>query len=306
MSVYEHVDTFSALFSGLHTAFGTGAGRWVKRPPTRLDFIRHLQGDGPGIGIAPLRPDNTVTFAAIDLDEPDFEAARAMQEFLPGTTFLERSRSGNAHVWVFFSDPIAAWIPMGVLREACTFAGKQHVEVFPKNHDFSTVRLGNYINLPFHGKQRPVLSDDGEYTLEQFLDKAEAEKNNPAKWQRRADRLLINEPDKRERSAEFGSQKRLHVCAEHVLSGEAGPVVKGHRAVVYFCLAKQLTNWQLCDHDEALEMLRELNASSPDPISDYELKRILGNAERGEYTSTGCDDPLFQPYAHPDCPIANG
>jgi hypothetical protein len=53
-------------------------------------------------------------------------------------------------------------------------------------------------------------------------------------------------------------------------------------------------------------MLRELNASSPDPISDYELKRILGNAERGEYTSTGCDDPLFQPYAHPDCPIANG
>jgi hypothetical protein len=66
-----------------------------------------------------------------------------------------------------------------------------------------------------------------------------------------------------------------------------------------------LTNWRECDHDEALMLMRSVNECSPDRIADTELRRILGNAERGQFTSTGCDDPLFAPYAHPSCPIAN-
>lgn len=310
MNVYPYVERFRSLFSGLDTAFGTGAGRWIKRPPRTEDFVRHLQGDGPGIGIAPLRPDSTVGFAAIDLDEPDFDAARHMQEFIPGTSWIERSRSGNAHIWVFFSDPIPAWVPMGVLRSATTAVGKSGVEVFPKNHDFNAVRLGNYINLPYHGDSRKILF--GEPTqpyldLPEFLERAEDFPNDPAAWYRRAERLLIEPPEKRERNAEFGEQAALHQCAMHVLSGDAGPVVEGHRAIVFFNVAKQLTNWRDCDHEEALEMLRDLNTElCTPPISDYELRRILSNAERGAYTSTGCDDPLFLPYAHPDCKIAHG
>jgi hypothetical protein len=79
-----------------------------------------------------------------------------MQEYIPGTSFIERSRSGNAHVWVFFSEPLEAWVAMGILKEATSGGGKQHVEVFPKNHDFAKVKLGNYINLPYHGSDRPI------------------------------------------------------------------------------------------------------------------------------------------------------
>lgn len=321
MSVYELHPRFRRLFDGLDTAFGTGEGRWVKRPPNADDFVRHLQGEGPGIGIAPLRPDNTVKFAAIDLDEPDFEAAKRMQKFIPGTSFIERSRSGNAHVWVFFRDPIEAWIPMGVLREVILAAGKEHVEVFPKNHDFTKVRLGNYINLPFHGKERPVVMDDtktlggphdhtdefglSEYTLEGFISAAEESLNNTKEWRKRAQWMMITAPEDRQHNTQFGSQNSLHICADHIISGDSIPVMAGHRAVVYFSLAKCLTNWKDCDHDEALGFIRAVNEVSPDPISDSELRRILGNAERGEYTSTGCDDPLFAPYAHPSCPIAN-
>ena len=74
---------------------------------------------------------------------------------------------------------------------------------------------------------------------------------------------------------------------------------------MFFCLAKQLTNWSLCDTAETLEFMRSVNDASPDPISDQELRRILGNAERGQFTSTGCDDPMFAPYAHLKCRIAN-
>lgn len=316
-NIYELVGRFKALFSGLEEAFGTGAGRWIHRPPSNEDWIAHLSGSGAGIGIAPLMPNNKVNFAAIDLDEADFEAARLMQTFVPGPSFIERSRSGNAHVWVFFEDPIEAWIPMGILREVTLAAGKEHVEVFPKNHDFAKVKLGNYINLPYHGSNRPILVPDDKiesgtpypgswYTLEGFLDEAEAAKNNPQDWRVRAQWMMLKAPEDRPRNQEFGKQRSLHICAEHVLSGAAGPVTEGHRSVVYFSLAKMLLNCEMYDEEETVDLLRALNEdSAPDSIDDDELLRIIGNARRGQYTSTGCDDPLFAPFAHPDCHIAN-
>lgn len=310
--IYRNVGRFRELHTGLDIAFGTGKGMWIKRAPSLEDFTHHLLGHDSGIGIAPLMPDSNVHFAAIDLDEPDFDAAREMQAYIPGISWLEKSRSGNAHIWVYFSAPIEAWLVMGVLREATIAAGKQHVEVFPKNHDFSRVQLGNYINLPFHGDERPILSSSIDSrnaespTLAQFVAEALEVRNTPESWRQKAKWLMISPPEQREQTATFGKQPNLHICAEHILSGAAGPITYGHRSIVYFSLAKMLTNWEHCDHDEALELLRSVNeASAPDSIPDSELCRILGNAERGQFTSTGCDDPVFAPFAHPDCPIAN-
>jgi hypothetical protein len=313
-------EQFADLFQGLDAAYGTGEGRWVKQPVTQGVYNDHLLGKGAGIGIAPLRPDNNVMFAAIDLDEPDFDAAFEMQDYIPGTSFVEQSRSGNAHVWVFFASPCEAWVAMGVLKEATLAAGKQHVEVFPKNHDFSKVKLGNYINLPYHGVSRPIVesearlqTDAGSTThvlhpwrVEKFLHEALTNRNDPEEWRRKAQWLLISPPEQRERNTEFGEQARLHICADHIIeTADVNPIREGHRAAVFFALAKQLTNWRDCDHEEALMMMRSVNDASPDRIADSEIRRILGNAERGQFTSTGCDDPLFAPYAHPSCPIAN-
>jgi hypothetical protein len=311
VSVYELLPNFRRLFSGLDTAFGTGRGQWIKRPPRPEDWIDHLEGKGPGIGIAPLRQDSTVKFAAIDLDEPDFDAAREMQKYIPGTSWIERSRSGNAHVWVFFSEPVEAWVPMGILKEATLAAGKTHVEVFPKNHDFTKVKLGNYINLPFHGNERPILhfdedGDDFPYDPELFIADAEASLNEPSKWRDKARWLMIDPPSERERRAEFGTQPNLHMCAEYIIEhAEDNPITPGHRSATYFALAKQLTNWSQVDHEETLAIMRSVNeAAGTDSIPDSELRRILGNAERGQFTSTGCDDPLVTPFCHPECPIA--
>lgn len=300
--------SFMGLFQGLDTAFGTGKGGWVKRKPDYADFVQHLNGEGTGIGIAPLRPDNTVLFAAIDLDEPDFKAALAMRDFLPGMSWIERSRSGNAHVWVFFKEPLEAWVAMGILKEAVVASGKAHVEVFPKNHDFAKVAVGNYINLPYHGDQRPVLCELGgaAYPLTEFLGAAQAERIDPEEWRKRARWLLIEPPERRATRANFGQATSLHRCAEYIIEHrDDNPLVDGHRNNVFFMLARCLTNWAECDHEEALTMMRLVNESSADPAPDRELRRILSNAERGEYTSTGCDDPLVLPYADPECKIAH-
>jgi len=309
----EHVSSFASLFAGRTDAYGTGEGRWRKEPVTHGVYRAHLEGRGAGLGIAPLTDDNMVRFAAIDLDEPDFKAAFTMQEFLPGESYVERSRSGNAHVWVFFASPIEGWIPRAILREATVAAGKQHVEVFPKRDRLLPGMLGNYINLPYHGENRPIIwphpdtcgNPPPPISLEQFLDLVV--RNDPDDWHKRARWLGIASPEAREvgRRSEFGQAKQLHVCAQHILKNrDENPVVEGHRAAVYFALARQFANWSGCDDDEALEYMGLVNEASPDPVPDSELRRIYYNAVRGEFTSTGCDDPLFMPYASPDCSIA--
>jgi hypothetical protein len=312
-----HTARFAALFKGLDRSYGTGKGSWVHEPVTFGHYAEHLAGRGPGLGIAPLKDDGRVHFAAIDLDMPDFEAADTMAGLLPGKAWVEKSRSGNAHVWVFFGDPdgIEAWVPRGILREATAAIGLPKVEVFPKQDRLRAGMFGNYINLPYFGDERLIYENwhgktnlDYPLDLAAFVSQAEETLNDADDWRKRARWLGIPSPDEREGRREglpHGEQPYLHMCAEHVIENrDSNPVVEGHRAVVYFCLAKQFANCSMYDSDEALQMMALVNDASPDPISESELRRIYFNAERGQFTSTGCDDPLFAPYAHPDCPIA--
>lgn len=314
----DSIDKYMNLFQGLSTAFGTGAGGWVKAPPSRTHYEAHLKGEGGGIGIAPLREDGTVMFAAIDLDEPDFETAGVLATLLPGTTFIEKSRSGNAHIFAFFSSPVDAWVPRGIMREACAAVDKRHVEVFPKQDRLRVGMVGNYINLPYYGSTRKVVGVHLEreplewyepgLVLDAFLDEADSHRNDPSSWRKRANWLGIQSPVEREKDIDakpHGTQTYLHQCAEYVIANrDNNPVVDGYRAVVYFNLSKQLAHCSQFDDEEALVMLGLVNDSSPDPIPEQELRTIYSNAVRGQYTSTGCDDPLFLPYADPNCPIA--
>lgn len=302
----EQSERFEALFQGFDEAFGTGKGQWVDAKPETKHFKAHLEGKGPGLGIGPLRRDGTVSFAAIDLDEPDFAAAEEMQTFIPGISYIEKSRSGNAHVWVFFSKPIEAWIPKGILREATIAVGKSGVEVFPKQGEWhDRLTRGSYINLPFYGDTRPILIEREPITVERFLEIVEF--NEPADWRKRADWLMIEPPSEQKSHAEFGEQPQLHMCIEHIIANrDENPVLTGHRSVVYFHVAKGILNTRGFDAEEALYFLRLLNDSSPDKVPDKELRRIVDNAARGRFTSTGCDDPLMAPYVLDDCPIVKG
>lgn len=315
----ETLRGFQYLFDGFPTAYGTGRGGWVHESPTSREYRAHLTGLGEGLGIGPLRPDGTVSFAAIDLDEPDFALAQEMMKLLPGVSWLERSRSGNAHIHVFFDKPIEAWVPRGILREACAALGRKNVEVFPKTDRLLPGMVGNYLNLPYFGHTRPMIGwkDDegfkepgvesgGKLSLENFVYLALANRNAPEAWCKRASWLGIPSPEERSKtqSAQFGASPTLHMCGAYLLEHrDDNPIIEGHRAAVYFSFSKMLANWSEVDDQEAMEMLALVNDASPDPISSQELRRIYSNAKRGEFTSTGCDDPLFEPYRHPDCKI---
>lgn len=292
---------FMRLFAGRQDAYGTGKGEVVRAPVKAALYEQHLRGDGKGLGIFPLLDDGTLHFAAIDLDEPDFDAARSMQELLPGVTWLERSRSGNAHVWAFFTEPCEAWVARGLMREATVAIDKPRVEVFPKQDRLMEGMVGNYINLPYFGEERPMVDAS---SLAEFVGRALVLRNDPESWRKRARFVGIEAPEHRISTSEFGEQAQLHPCAEHIIANRFdNPIRAGHRNVVYFNVAKQLLNWRDLDEDEAWDLLAELECASPDRIPESELRRLFENAKRGEWTSTGCDDPLMGPYILDDCPI---
>lgn len=308
---------FKQLFAGLDRAYGTGEGRWVHEPVKLRHYADHLAGQGPGLGIAPLMDDGRVHFAAIDLDEPDFDLAYDLATMLPGTVWIDKSRSGNAHITAFFTEPIEGWVPRGIMREACHAVGRGKVEVFPKQDRLRAGMFGNYLNLPSYGEARPVLWMTGDdkynftgpgYPISAFCERAMASRNEPDDWRKRGRWLMIASPDEKAAAGtthEHGTAPFLHMCCEHIIENrDTNPVAEGYRAVVFFCMAKQLANAAAFDHDESLQLMALVNDSSPDPVSESELRRILFNAERGRFTSTGCDDPLFQAYSHPNCPIA--
>jgi hypothetical protein len=309
-------ERFAALVAGRTDAWGLGSGGVVRKPLTVDHYQAHLAGADPGLGVFPMLDDNTVRFAAIDLDEPNFDLARNMQRLVPGSSWVERSRSGNAHVWVFFDSPCPAWVARGILRNATEALGRSEVEVFPKQDRLREGMVGNYINLPYHGFTRPILArplPESTHLLElpltHFLHVAQQRRTDPASWERRARAMGLTPPQDRP-DAEWGTQPQIHECALYIAERAISGVAKintGSRHQVLFRVACMYLNYRDWSSDEAYQALVDLNFAGVTPPLPYsELNALFQNAVNGRYTSTGCDDPLMATYVRPDCPIATG
>lgn len=150
----------------------------------------------------------------------------------------------------------------------------------------------------------PGYQDQETYPLESWLQFALDTLNDPQDWRVRAEFMQLTPPETRINESEWGTQPVLHVCAQHVLEHRFdNPVRDGARHSVMFSMARMLRNWREVDDDEAWELLQMVNETALPPLPDGELRRQFENAHG--LTSTGCDEPAFDAYAHPDCPIRN-
>jgi superfamily II DNA or RNA helicase len=143
--------------------------------PVSDDVIdRHLRGGGQKVsdsdfvaGVYPLLPDGTCWFLAVDFDKECWAAdAAAFVETchakgIPAA--LERSRSGNGgHVWIFFSEPIAARTARQLGAAILTETMERRPEIgfesydrfFPSQDTMPTGGFGNLIALPLQRRAR--------------------------------------------------------------------------------------------------------------------------------------------------------
>lgn len=330
MRLASDAELMRRLFDGRRDIFGIGKGH-IERAPEgeqfseeRWDglFDAHLRGDtNADLGIYLVRDDDTVTFAAVDIDEPDFSLALEVADTMPtDSAWIEQSRSGNYHVFVFFDEPLEAWAARAVLRGVIVATGRPDLEIFPKQDGLREGMVGNYISIPWHGHTRPIVSwlpdaKDADGNPRPIIDKEpeprewmlEALKHPTAaeQWRRRG-KALGGRPRSETRSGEFGERNSLHVCASYIFERRHdNPLVEGHRATVLFNLAKMYANCKHYSQEEAEQFVEAVNQAGVNPIPPREVKRFVNNAYEGGFTSTGCDDQLMMPYVSPDCKIAN-
>jgi hypothetical protein len=176
-------EDFADLFEGRKDAYGADFGGSVR--PTTFPFdwntlwSNHLDGAEP-IGVYPMVPaagpmwGDSVTWVVkwgcVDFDIKSeghklsdyptegeaHDAALNLVDMLAEfgiTAWIERTRSGGRHVWVFAE----TWVPASTMRRAlhvaCDLVGASTREVNPKSEGEGQPPefLGNYVRLPYPG-----------------------------------------------------------------------------------------------------------------------------------------------------------
>ena len=165
-------EQFFELFQGSEIAHGTfivsqsngqvkqqGAASVVRLPTTVELWKQHLSGS-TGLGIIPIRTDNTCYWGAIDVDDYSVQHESLAQKLASNSipVVLGRTKSGGAHIWLFCDDPIPAADMRRKLSELAAVLGYAKSEIFPKQEQLLLDRgdVGNFLNMPYQAGERTV------------------------------------------------------------------------------------------------------------------------------------------------------
>lgn len=171
MVTSEQLERFAKLFRGYDKAFGqydtkkiAEAGKknvgkpWtVPQKITEAAWRDHLDATGPGIGIVMLQANDTCRFGAIDIDDYKVDHSKLCRQIkkLELPLVVCRTKSGGAHLYVFFLEDIPAYTLRDRLGEWCAALGlSANTEQFPKQVSRANAQeIGNWINVPYQNAE---------------------------------------------------------------------------------------------------------------------------------------------------------
>mgnify|MGYP003109095985 FL=1 len=110
------VEKFKSIFEGLDVAYGQhqpngsradgkqqGKSYIVRQEVTDELWQKHLEGEGPSLGIIPIRADNTTKWGCIDVDDYPLDHSALFKKIKKLNLPLVycKSKSGGAHLFLF-------------------------------------------------------------------------------------------------------------------------------------------------------------------------------------------------------------
>jgi len=181
---------FKNIFEGLDRAYGqyksgdpNSNGKLGGQVFIRKDmvhdslWIKHLEGEEPGLGIIPITDASMCRWGCIDVDTYPLDHKEIIKKIqkLKLPLVMCRSKSGGAHLFLFTKDWISASLMRDKLMEWAGELGYANCEIFPKQIEIRADRgdTGNFLNLPYHNgnsTNRYAFNLDGTAaTLDQFI-----------------------------------------------------------------------------------------------------------------------------------------
>ena len=141
------VEKFKFIFEGLDIAYGQhqpngsradgkqqGKSSVVRREVTDELWEKHLKGEGPSLGIIPIRADNTTKWGCIDIDDYPIDHHSLIIKIRKLKLPLVhcKSKSGGAHIFLFMKNTIASKTMKNKLSAIAALLGQSKSEIFPK------------------------------------------------------------------------------------------------------------------------------------------------------------------------------
>lgn len=172
----------------------------LREPPSPVLWEQHLQGDRP-LGIVPISEAGMCLWGAIDVDQYNLshKDIAAQIEKLGYPMVVCRSKSGGAHLFTFFSEPILAADLIAKLREIAAVLGYGDSEIFPKQTEVKGERgdIGNWLNMPYFdaekGDRYAVTSGGRGLSLERFLEWSEKIRQHPNSFLSLKTKLVLDD-----------------------------------------------------------------------------------------------------------------
>jgi hypothetical protein len=130
----------------------------VKEAITPEVWESHLKGDRI-IGCTPLIKEDQVRWGSLDVDV--YQDSKTLEGIIKQVNennlpfVVCRSKSGGAHVYLFFSEDISAAFVIDKLKAFSAFFGQGACEIYPKQPKIGdrkdNSKYGNWINMPYSG-----------------------------------------------------------------------------------------------------------------------------------------------------------
>lgn len=298
--------SFAALFAGRDDVAGryelpagvkpsqkgklAGRAQTLREAITEADYKKHNDGKRR-LGIVPIRPsDNTVTWFALDADiykTPTLHkdiVAKINRLMLP--LVVTKSKSGGAHLWCFFRDPVPAAKAVDLAKDFIKKLGLDpKTEIFPKQTTINVNDDGNWINLPYFGDTCHGVADDGEreLTLKEFLSHANG-------------RVATLEDAKITKANTDASTEDAPPCIEKMLEDgiEEGGRNSAMAQIAVYLLKSDEDNWE--------DRLVEINDTKCfPPLSHDEIKTINRSVRNKNYQYLCNQQPMCSLCDKPTC-----
>lgn len=287
----SQVERFHKLFLGNQRSYGQydadrGRALTVKATFTAAHVRAHLEGNA-GLGVVPIMDDGHCWWAAIDIDkhgpagspnvDPMAIAQTASKLDLP--VLVCSSKSGGAHVYVFFKEPQDASSVRLVLMRWASQLGHGGAEIFPKQVSLDPPKggaerpLGNWINLPYYdapNTKRFCIEGGKQVTLDYFLELAEGRRCTLAQY-------------------EIETQREYEVgppCLQRMLQER---IDEGSRNNAVFQAAVFLKRAYAEEWRPRLELFNRLALVTP--LAAREVRQIAGSVTRRDYQYRCREEP---------------
>ena len=298
--VTPQVLRMAALFHGLARAHGVyellsrktggkkvqGKARTIHGEVTHTLWAKHLAGE-QGLGIVPIKEDNTCVFGAIDVDRYDLnlQDVEAKCAALNLPVLPTRTKSGGVHLYAFTQAPVTAALMKTRLEEWSVALGYGGAEVFPKQSTLlSDKDVGNWINMPYFNGANGSTERYGVYrgeqlSVDEFLDRAEQLKLT----EEQLEAMVIAEGD------DFAEGPPCLQSLARTGFPE-GMRNNGLFAVGVYLKKRYPDDWQAHVHSYNARFFKP-------PLGEGEVKQLLKTLARKEYNYT-CDKPPIKMFCN--------